>query len=102
MYRQMGSCILNPFHRLSDAFDYIIQARMKNPAKYRNVRFEIFVEQGTYYPFHDAHGRQGEVRMNTFLVPEAVLIVGGVDSRPADHKYGQEGFKSPFGGRLYR
>ena len=98
MYRQMGSCILNPFHRLSDAFDYIIQARMKNPAKYRNVRFEIFVEQGTYYPFHDAHGRQGEVRMNTFLVPEAVLIVGGVDSRPADHKYGQEGFKSPFGG----
>ena len=98
MYRQMGSCILNPFHRLSDAFDYIIQARMKNPAKYRNVRFEIFVEQGTYYPFHDAYGRQGEVRMNTFLVPEAVLIVGGVDSRPADHKYGQEGFKSPFGG----
>ena len=98
MYRQMGSCILNPFHRLSDAFDYIIQARMKNPAKYRNVRFEIFVEQGTYYPFHDAYGRQGEVRMNTFLIPEAVLIVGGVDSRPADHKYGQEGFKSPFGG----
>ena len=101
MYRQMGSCIINPFHRLSDAFNYVIETRFKDPEKYRNVRFEIFVEQGTYYPFQDAYRRQGEVRMNTFLVPEAVLIVGGVDSRPADHKYGQEGFKSPFGADGY-
>ncbi len=96
MYRQMGSCIYNPFHRLSDAFEYIIKARKMNPKMYRNTRFEVFVEQGTYYPVRDAYMRQGTVRMNTFLVPEAILIVGGVDSRPADHKYGQEGFKSPF------
>jgi len=96
MYRQMGSCILNPFHRLDDAFSYVIKARMMNPEKYRNTRFEIFVEQGTYYPLHDAYGRQNEVRMNTFLIPEAVLIVGGIDSRQADHQYGQDGFKSPF------
>jgi len=94
MYRQMGSCILNPFHRLGDAFDYVIAARKKNPEKYRSVRFEIFVEQGTYYPYHNAYGEQGQVRNNTFLIPEAVLLVGGVDSRPDDHKYGQEGFVS--------
>lgn len=96
MYRQMGSCIYNPFHRLDDAFSYIIKARMMDSTRYRNTRFEVFVEQGTYYPLRDAYLRQGAVRMNTFLVPEAILIVGGVDSRPADHKYGQAGFKSPF------
>ena len=96
MYRQMGSCIYNPFHRLDDAFSYIIKARNMDPERYRNTRFEVFIEQGTYYPLHDAYMRQGAVRMNTFLVPEAILIVGGIDSRPADHKYGQEGFVSPF------
>lgn len=96
MYRQMGSCIYNPFHRLDDAFEYIIKARKMDSVRYRNTRFEVFIEQGTYYPIRDAYLRQGAVRMNTFLVPEAILIVGGVDSRPADHKYGQDGFTSPF------
>ena len=101
MYRQMGSCILNPFHRLGDAFDYIIAARKANPALYRNRVFSVFIEQGTYYPYHNAYGEQDEVRNNTFLVPEAIYVIGGVDSRPEDHHYGQEGYFDMFTGAAY-
>ncbi|MBR3647474.1 MAG: hypothetical protein IKN59_03680 [Paludibacteraceae bacterium] len=101
MYRQMGSCILNPFHRLGDAFDYIIAARKSNPVLYRNRVFEVFIEQGTYYPYHNAYGEQDEVRNNTFLVPEGIYVIGGVDSRPEDHHYGQEGYYDQFTGAAY-
>ena len=101
MYRQMGSCILNPFHRLGDAFDYIIAARKADPATYRNRVFEVFIEQGTYYPYHNAYGEQDEVRNNTFLVPEGIYVIGGVDSRPDDHHYGQEGYYDLFTGASY-
>ena len=101
MYRQMGSCILNPFHRLGDAFDYVIAARKTNPAKYRGMVFEIYIEQGTYYPYHNAYGEQDEVRNNSFLVPEALYVIGGVDSRPESHWYGQEGFYDEFSGESY-
>ena len=101
MYRQMGSCILNPFHRLGDAFDYIIAARKSNPALYRNRVFEVFIEQGIYYPYHNAYGEQDEVRNNTFLVPEGIYVIGGIDSRPEDHHYGQEGYYDMFTGAAY-
>ena len=101
MYRQMGSCILNPFHRLGDAFDYIIAARKANPALYRNRVFSVFIEAGTYYPYHNAYGEQDEVRNNTFLVPEGIYVIGGVDSRPEDHHYGQEGYFDMFTGAAY-
>ena len=101
MYRQMGSCILNPFHRLGDAFDYIIAARKSDPEQYRNTVFEVFIEAGTYYPYHNAYGEQDEVRNNTFLVPEGIYVIGGVDSRPSDHKYGQEGYFDQFTGAFY-
>ena len=101
MYRQMGSSILNPFHRLGDAFDYIIAARKANPALYRNRVFEIYIEAGTYYPYHNAYGEQDEVRNNTFLVPEGIYVIGGVDSRPDDHHYGQEGYFDVFTGASY-
>ncbi|MBQ8938887.1 MAG: hypothetical protein IJ047_01515 [Paludibacteraceae bacterium] len=101
MYRQMGSCILNPFHRLGDAFDYVIAARKKNAEKYRGMVFEIYIEQGTYYPYHNAYGEQDQVRNNTFLVPEALYVIGGVDSRPDSHWYGQEGFYDEFSGQSY-
>ncbi len=101
MYRQMGSCILNPFHRLGDAFDYIIAARKANPALYRNRVFEIYIEAGTYYPYHNAYGEQDEVRNNTFLVPEGIYVIGGVDSRPEEHHYGQEGYFDVFTGAAY-
>ncbi len=101
MYRQMGSCILNPFHRLGDAFDYIIAARKSNPALYRNRVFEVFIEQGIYYPYHNAYGEQDEVRNNTFLIPEGIYVIGGIDSRPEDHHYGQEGYYDMFTGAAY-
>ena len=92
MYRQMGSCMLNPFHRLGDAFEYIIAARRMNPAEYRNRVFEVFIEKGTYFPYHNAYGEQDQVRNSTFLVPEAVYVIGGVNSQMAGHSYGQEGY----------
>ena len=96
MYRQMGSCILNPFHRLGDAFDYIIAARKSNPAKYRNARFEVYVEQGTYYPYHNAYGEQDQVRNNTFLIPEATTVIGGINSQVEGHNYCQAGYVDPY------
>ncbi len=101
MYRQMGSCILNPFHRPGDAFDYIIAARKSNPEKYRNAVFEVYIEAGTYYPYHNAYGEQDEVRNNTFLVPEGIYVIGGVDSRPEEHHYGQEGYYDKFTNQSY-
>ena len=96
MYRQMGSCILNPFHRLGDAFDYIIAARKARPELYRNARFEVYVEQGTYYPYHNAYGEQDQVRNNTFLIPEATTVVGGINSRAEGHNYCQAGYIDPY------
>lgn len=96
MYRQLGSSMLNPFHRLGDAFDYIIAARKKLPELCRNARFEIYVEQGTFYPYHNAYGEQDEVRNNTFLVPEAVTIVGGISSSLPGHNYCQLGYEDRF------
>ncbi len=96
MYRQLGSCMLNPFHRLGDAFDYIIAARKKNPAKYRNARFEVYVERGTFYPYHNPYGEQTEVRTNTFLIPEATTVVGGVNSQLPNHKYCQAGYEDKY------
>ena len=92
MYRQMGSCIYNPFHRLGDALDYVIQVRKHSPDLYRNARFEIYLEKGTYYPYRNAYGEQGSVRSNTFLVPEAVTLVGGINSETGNN-YGQEGYE---------
>ncbi len=96
MYRQMGSCTLNPFHRLGDAFDYIIATRKADSVKYRNARFEVYVEQGTYYPYHNAYGEQDEVRTNTFLIPEATTVIGGINSQMPGHSYGQAGYIDKF------
>lgn len=96
MYRQMGSCTLNPFHRLGDAFDYIIATRKAEPAKYRNARFEVYVEKGTYFPYHNAYGEQDEVRTNTFLIPEGTTVIGGINSQKPGHNYGQAGYIDKF------
>ncbi len=110
MYKQMGSSFLNPFHRFGDALEYIIKVRKStedyvdadgnyryyNGEKmtvgdvYKDVRFEVYVGGGTFYPYRDAHGKQGEARSNTFVVPEEVTIVGGLNPLKADHHYCQE------------
>ena len=58
---------------------------------YKNQRFEIFICGGTFYPYRDAYGNQGESRANTFVVPEKVTIVGGVNHEETDRSYCQEG-----------
>lgn len=103
MYRQMGSSFLNPFHRLGDAFNYIIALRKKEP-QYRNRRFEVFLEQGEYVPFKNAYGEENQIRTNTFCIPECVTVVGGLDHTGKGHNYSQLGYfdryymDSPLGG----
>lgn len=90
-YRQLGSSFANPFTRFDDALRYIIDARknysdemanspqsfVTGKQRVRDVRFEIYLTAGTYYPNFDQFGSQGNTRNNTFLVPEKVTIVGG-------------------------
>ncbi|WP_028910659.1 hypothetical protein [Prevotella sp. AGR2160] len=78
IYKQIGSSFANPFMRLDDAINYIVDARNKDD-KARNHRFEIFLAGGTYYPYTDMRGAQGEVRLNTFEMPEGVAVYGGFD-----------------------
>lgn len=104
MYSQMGSCFANPFHRLGDALEYVMNVRKSTKMIdtnndgtgdtevgdiYKDERFEIFLTKGTFYPYRNAYGMQAASRSNTFVVPEGVTIIGGVDcSQP----YGQEGY----------
>ena len=91
MYSQMGSCFANPFHRLGDALQYIINVR-KDPtlgSTYKDQRFEIFVTNGTFYPYRNAYGMEAASRSNTFVIPEEVTLVGGVDNL---QHYGQPGY----------
>ena len=104
MYRQMGSSFANPFHRLGDAFEYIMKVRKEEGEVtidgetkalgefYRDRRFEVFVTRGTFYPFRNAYGQQGDARTNTFVIPEGVTVVGGVDNELSGHWYCQEGY----------
>ena len=91
MYRQMGSSFLNPYHRLLDAFNYIIKSRREDP-EMRNAHFEIMLEAGTYLPARNAHGEQDFVRTNTFSIPEGVTLIGGIDHRAAGNAYCQAGY----------
>ena len=81
LYSQTGSSMANPFQRFSDAVDYIIMLRSNESVKeiYRDTRFEVFIAGGTYYPTHNARGEEGHARVSTFIVPEGVSIVGGLD-----------------------
>jgi hypothetical protein len=90
IYKQTGSSMANPFLRLGDALHYVVTAR-QNYSEYANTRFEIFVAGGTYYPYHGIDYTQGAERNNTFLVPEMVTIIGGLNANATpDHYYGQE------------
>ena len=99
IYKQVGSSFANPFQRLGDAFDYIMNVRKRKETagdttpekeKPRNHRFEVFVAGGTYYPYTNMFGEQGDVRTNTFNIPEGVTVVGGIDVSDPKHMYCQE------------
>lgn len=98
IYKQVGSSFANPFQRLGDAFDYIMNVRTYSTdaagtaekEKLRNHRFEVFVAGGTYYPYTNMYGEQGDVRSNTFNIPEGVTVIGGIDVSKPEHMYCQE------------
>ncbi|MBR4729113.1 MAG: hypothetical protein IK075_02505, partial [Prevotella sp.] len=92
LYKQQGSSMVNPFTKFSDALDYIVKLRnYKKGAtddnetaesirqKYANTRFEIFVAGGNYYPYQNPEGEEGKARSSTFVLPEAVTIIGGLN-----------------------
>lgn len=141
LYSQPGSSMANPFQKLSDAFDYIIELRNSEKMAshgttfadadafnianavgtlytrsgtegsytyteatsfssgttyfrqlkdiYCDTRFEVFISGGTYYPYHDSHGVEGHARSSTFVIPEGVTVVGGLDP---DVYYCQDGY----------
>ena len=63
----------------TEASDDERQAAREVREKYANTRFEIFVAGGYYYPYQNAEGVEGNARSSTFVLPEAVTIVGGLD-----------------------
>lgn len=88
LYSQQGSSMANPFQRFSDALDYIVALRNSEEVTsnhqmlrdiYRDTHFEIFIAGGNYYPTHNARGEEGHARAATFLLPEGVSVVGGLD-----------------------
>lgn len=89
-YRQEGSSFANPFLRLTDALNYVIDARKSYSNQTRDQRFEIFIAEGTYTSHADMYGRQENVRSHTFVIPEAVSIYGGIDARNAHNMYCQD------------
>ena len=95
IYKQMGSCFINPFLRFSDALKYVARMR-KDSVELRDARFEIYLEHGNYEPGNNAYGESLETRTNTFTIPEGVTIVGGIEHETLDAKpnyYCQAGFE---------
>ncbi len=103
-----GSSFAFPLQKLDDALLYIQNARklygeeavtVDDPGaigkkesdgtcKVKNLKFEVFVSQGTYYPYRTVSGQYDYSRGNTFLVPEGVSIYGGVSHKKAEGKDG--------------
>lgn len=90
LYSQQGSSMANPFMKLTDALDYIVAQRNRTDKPegettktwgdiYADTRFEIFISGGTYYPYHNARGVEGHARSSTYVVPEGVSIIGGIN-----------------------
>jgi len=83
-YLQMGSSFAYPFQNIDDALEYIYAARSIDPNsrmlnKANNLRFEICISRGNYYPRRDVSGNYGYSLANTYLIPEGVSLLGGFD-----------------------
>lgn len=91
-YQQEGSSFAYPMRYLDDALQYVREARKikdetNNEYKYRNKKFEIILSGGTYYPMRNIKGEYVNSRGRTYLVPEGVTIVGGVETMQSDSTY---------------
>lgn len=86
-YKQEGSSFAYPMRYLSDALQYVREARKQKDGdnyKYRDRNFQIILSGGTYYPIRNVRGEYVNSRGRTFLVPEGVSIVGGVATKQTD------------------
>lgn len=74
---------------LDDALQYVREARKIKDAngKYtnRDTTFQIILSGGTYYPMRNIKGEYVNSRGRTYLVPEGVTIVGGVETKQSDN-----------------
>ena len=84
-YQQEGSSFAYPMRYLDDALEYVRDARKIKDANgnytNRNKTFEIILSGGTYYPMRNIKGEYVNSRGRTYLVPEGVTIVGGVETK---------------------
>ncbi|MCF0202135.1 MAG: hypothetical protein HUK08_02105, partial [Bacteroidaceae bacterium] len=95
-YAQSGSSMAYPMNRFDDALEYIQRVRKqaytnfyketataeekKAAQEIANTRFEIFLANGTHYPYRTVSGEFSSTRGNTFLIPENVCVYGGISS----------------------
>lgn len=88
-YQQEGSSFAYPMRYLDDALQYVREARKIKDAngKYtnRDTTFQIILSGGTYYPMRNIKGEYVNSRGRTYLVPEGVTIVGGVETKQSDN-----------------
>lgn len=91
-YSQEGSSFAYPMRYFGDALEYVRTIRKKKTPdgkyKYKDETFEIVLSGGTYYPRRNIRGEYVNSRGCTFLVPEGVTIVGGVNVQNDGVYYG--------------
>ena len=89
-YQQEGSSFAYPMRYLDDALEYVrdarkikklIDAQSDSVYAYKNQKFEIILSGGTYYPMRNIKGEYVNSRGRTYLVPEGVTILGGVETK---------------------
>ena len=91
-YQQEGSSFAYPMRYLDDALEYVRDARkLKDEnGNYTNKdkKFQIILSGGTYYPMRNIKGEYVNSRGRTYLVPEGVTIVGGVEVKQTSSESG--------------
>ena len=91
-YRQEGSSFAYPMRYLDDALEYVRDARKLKDGddyKFKDTKFQIILSGGTYYPMRNIKGEYVNSRGRTYLVPEGVTIVGGVEVKQSDTTNGE-------------
>lgn len=97
-YQQEGSSFAYPMRYLDDALEYVrdarklkklIDAQSDSVYAYKNQKFEIILSGGTYYPMRNIKGEYVNSRGRTYLVPEGVTIVGGVEVKQTSTSDGE-------------
>ena len=90
-YKQEGSSFAYPMRYLDDALEYVRDARKLKDGdnyKFKDTKFQIILSGGTYYPMRNIKGEYVNSRGRTYLVPEGVTIVGGVEVKQTSTESG--------------